>query len=155
MSKRQFKSQASSSRAASGAGFGGFGSISTGSTLSYLTELPNLSAITDANVVVGFKNLTKKDGTTKSKALEDLRVYVQAHPFEQRGGTEEAVLEAWVRHPCLGLVVYNRIVIKNLRSNSILVSLLIILVGFANFPITYNSSFSSQPGSGWRSTYRR
>jgi hypothetical protein len=100
MSKRQFKSQASSSRAASGAVFGGFGFTSTGSTLSYLTEPPNLSSITDANVVVGFKNLSKKDATTKSKALEDLRVYVQAHPFEQGGGTEEAVLEAWVRHPC-------------------------------------------------------
>src|SRR6266536_151887 len=107
MTKRQFRSQASSSRAASGAGFGGFGFTSTGSTLSYLTEPPNLSSITDANVVVGFKNLSKKDGTTKSKALEDLRAYVQAHPFEQGGGTEEAVLEAWVRHLCLGLVVYN------------------------------------------------
>jgi hypothetical protein len=95
MSKRQFKSQASSSRAVSGAGFGGF-STASGSTLSYLTEPPNLSSINDANVVVGFKNLSKKDGTTKAKALEDLRAYVQAHPFEQEGGTEEPILEAWV-----------------------------------------------------------
>lgn len=101
MSKRQFRSQASSSRAASGVGFGGFGSASTGSTLSYLVEPPNLSSISDANVVVGFKNLSKKDGTTKSKALEDLRIYVQAHPFEERGGPEEAILEAWVRLRCL------------------------------------------------------
>ena len=96
MSKRQFKSQASSSRAVSGAGFGGFGSASAGSTLSYLAEPPNLSSISDANVVVCFKNLSKKDGTTKSKALEDLRAYVQGHPFDQEGGTEEAILEAWV-----------------------------------------------------------
>jgi hypothetical protein len=98
MSKRQFKSQASSSRAVSGAGFGGFGSNSSGSTLSYLTEPPNLSSISDANVAICFKNLSKKDGTTKSKALEDLRAYVQTHPYEQDGGAEEAVLEAWVRY---------------------------------------------------------
>lgn len=103
MSKRQFKSQASSSRAASGVGFGGFGSASSSSTLSYLTEPPNLSALSDANVVVAFKNLSKKDGTTKSKALEDLRAYVQAHPFEQDGGVEDAVLEAWVSELCLAL----------------------------------------------------
>jgi hypothetical protein len=97
MSKRQFKSQASSSRAAVGAGFGGFGSSSTSSTLSYLTEPPNLSYINDANVAVAFKNLSKKDDTTKSKALEDLRTYVQAHPYEEDGGPQEAILEAWVR----------------------------------------------------------
>ncbi|KAL2061873.1 hypothetical protein VTL71DRAFT_7251 [Oculimacula yallundae] len=108
MSKRQFKSQASSSRVAAGAGFGGFGSASSGSTLSYLTEPPNLTAISDANVVVAFKNLSKKDGTTKSKALEDLRTYVQAHPFEQDGGVEDAVLEAWVKF-------YPRISIDNSR----------------------------------------
>jgi hypothetical protein len=97
MSKRQFKSQASSSRAASSAGFGGFGSASTGSTLSYLTEPPNLTAISDANVIVAFKNLSKKDATTKSKALEDLRTYVQGHPYEEARGIEEAILEAWVQ----------------------------------------------------------
>jgi hypothetical protein len=84
MSKRQFKLQASSSRAVSGAGFGGFGSSSTGSTLSYLSEPPNLS------------NISEKDGTTKAKALEDLRTHIQAHPYEQ-GGPEEPILEAWVR----------------------------------------------------------
>jgi hypothetical protein len=92
MSKRQFKSQASSSRAVTGAGFGGFGSSGSGSSLSYLTEPPNLSSISDPNVIVNFKNLSKKDGTTKSKALEDLIGSV-------REGTEpeEPVLEAWVR----------------------------------------------------------
>lgn len=108
MSKRQFKSQASSSRAISGTGFGGFGSSTSGSNLSYLAEPPNLSFISDANVAVCFKNLSKKDGTTKSKALEDLRAYVQAHPYEQGGGTEEAVLEAWVKF-------YPRISIDNSR----------------------------------------
>lgn len=96
MSKKAFKSHASSSRAASGvSAFGGFGSTSTG-TLSYLTEPPNISSITDPNVVVAFKNLSKKDPTTKSKALEDLKSYVQANPFEKDGGVEEPLLEAWV-----------------------------------------------------------
>lgn len=48
-------------------------------------------------MVVAFKNLSKKDGTTKSRALEDLRAYIQAHQFEDGGGPEEAILEAWVR----------------------------------------------------------
>lgn len=99
MSKRQFKSQASSSRAVfgNGAGFGGFGSGATRSTLSYLTEPPNLSSISDPNVVVAFKNLLKKDSTTKAKGLEDLRLHVLSSPKEQGGGVEQSILEAWVR----------------------------------------------------------
>jgi len=96
MSKKQFKSQASSSRAMGSNGFGAFSSSSPSSTLSYITSPPKLSEISDANVVVCYKNLTKKDSTTKSKGLEDLRAYVQAHPFEQDGGVEEAILDAWV-----------------------------------------------------------
>ena len=99
MSKRQFKSQASSSRAVFGnvAGFGGFGSGATRSTLSYLTEPPNLSSISDPNVVVAFKNLLKKDSTTKAKGLEDLRLHVLSSPHEKGGGVEQSILEAWVR----------------------------------------------------------
>ncbi|RFU30558.1 hypothetical protein B7463_g5769, partial [Scytalidium lignicola] len=97
MSKRQFKSHASSSRAAAGVGFGGFGFTSAAGSLSYLTAPPDLSNISDANVVVAFKNLLKKDSTTKSKALEDLKAYVQLHPYEQDGGVEEPVLDAWVQ----------------------------------------------------------
>lgn len=97
MSKRgAFKSQASSSRAAVAGGFGGFGSVATCNTLSYLAEPPNLSAITDPNVVVSFKNLSKKDGTTKTKGLEDLRTYVEAHPYTEGGGVEDPILDAWV-----------------------------------------------------------
>jgi E3 ubiquitin-protein ligase listerin len=98
MSKRQFKSQASSIRVDSSAGFSGFGSVFAGSILSYLSEPPSLSSITDANVVVAFKNLLKKDSTTKAKGLEDLRSYVQSHPYEQNGGVEQPILEAWVGH---------------------------------------------------------
>ena len=111
MSKRQFKSQASSTRASPGAVFGSFGASSASSALSYLTGPPNLSSISDANVIVEFKNLSKKDGTTKAKALEDLRDYVQAHPYEQDGGTEEPILEAWVGIKCPLYVCHNRIVI--------------------------------------------
>ncbi len=99
MSNRQFKSQASSSRAASGGGgFGGFGfgSASTGSVLSYLTPPPDLRTVSDSNVVVAFKNLSKKDATTKTKALEDLRQFVKSPPPEQGGGVETAILDAWV-----------------------------------------------------------
>lgn len=79
-------------------GFGGFTSNSTGSgSLSYLSEDPDLSSLSDPNIVVSFKNLLKKDTTTKSKALADLIQYTQAHPSEADGGVEEAVLEAWVR----------------------------------------------------------
>jgi hypothetical protein len=99
MNKRQSKSQASSSRAGNGASlrpaFGIFGSTSKRSTLSYLTPLPALSTIEDPSVVVFFKNLSKKDDTTKSKALEDLLHYVQGHPHEQ-GGTADPVLQTWV-----------------------------------------------------------
>ncbi|KAF7867460.1 uncharacterized protein EAF02_009651 [Botrytis sinoallii] len=108
MGKRQFKSQASSTRAstATGAGFG-FGFTTKATRLSYLTEPSNLSSISDANVILSFKNLSKKDATTKSKALEDLRTFVQNQPNEQ-GGTEEAILEAWVD-------AYPRISIDNSR----------------------------------------
>jgi hypothetical protein len=94
MSKRQFKTQASSSRAASGGFGGGFGTSAFGSTsslLSYVAEPPDLSLISDPHVVVDFKNLSKKDSTTKSKALEDLQKHVSSASH-----VEDAVLEAWV-----------------------------------------------------------
>lgn len=69
-----------------------------GSPLSYLSEPPSLSPITDANVVVAFKNLLKKDSTTKAKGLEDLRSFAQSHPYEHEGGVEQPILEAWVGH---------------------------------------------------------
>lgn len=95
--KKAFKPQASSARSFGGSGFGGgFGSTGFGvssSPLSWIGEPPDLSNISDPNVGVAFKNLTKKDSTTKAKALEELQQYVSA-PDQQ---IEEAVLEAWVR----------------------------------------------------------
>lgn len=98
MSKK-FKSSASSGRATPGAfGFGsisGFGS-SQSSVLSYIQEPPDYSAISDANVVVAFKNLSKRDSTTKSRALEDIQAFVAKSDTE----VEEGLLEAWVSRSC-------------------------------------------------------
>ncbi|KAF2807951.1 uncharacterized protein BDZ99DRAFT_420629 [Mytilinidion resinicola] len=99
MSKRQVKAQASSSRAASsafGSGFGAASAIAFGassSPLSYVSEPPDLSAISDPNVVVAFKNLSKKDSTTKAKALEDLQTYISS----VGGQVEDGILEAWIK----------------------------------------------------------
>lgn len=97
MSKRAAKSQASSARAASSAFGSGFGSSSTAfaassSPLAYVTEPPDLSSISNPNVVVYFRNLSKKDSTTKGRALEDLQAYI----LSLQEPVEEAVLEAWV-----------------------------------------------------------
>ncbi|MCJ1275322.1 hypothetical protein MMC21_003124 [Puttea exsequens] len=107
MSKKPFRSQASSSRAVSGGftaqsgtAFGSsLGSSSLGavasSPLSYVYEPPDLSGFSEPNLGVAFKNLQKKDGTTKAKALEDLQAYV-ASLTKGKGGLEDAVLGAWV-----------------------------------------------------------
>ncbi|KAF2772540.1 hypothetical protein EJ03DRAFT_187282 [Teratosphaeria nubilosa] len=96
MSKKPFKSQASSGRVGGG-GFGGFGSSGFGSTqsssLSYIQEPPDYSSISNANLVVSLKNLSKKDSTTKAKALEDIQAYVSSSDIE----VEEGLLEAWVK----------------------------------------------------------
>ena len=103
MSKKQFKNQASSSRAASGlftAANGAFGSSTQGggtfgavssSPLSYVYEPPDLTSISEPNIIVAFKNLQKKDSTTKAKALEDLLESVSSYE-----SYEDAVLDAWV-----------------------------------------------------------
>jgi E3 ubiquitin-protein ligase listerin len=102
MSKRAFKSQASSARAASSA-FGSsplaFGAPqvafqTAASHLSYITEQPDLSGISNPQVVVAFKNLGKKDRTTKAKALEELQEHLSAAVAQNV--VETAVLEAWV-----------------------------------------------------------
>lgn len=104
MSSKKFRSQASSARAASSAfgpsSFGGFGSSTAfqtaASPLSYVTELPDLSAISEPRVVVSFKNLSKKDSVTKAKALEELQDYLSE---AAESGVENAILEAWVGLP--------------------------------------------------------
>jgi E3 ubiquitin-protein ligase listerin len=63
------------------------------STLSYFADLPNISSISNPHVVVFFRNLFKKDSTTKARALEDLQTYLGEHPQD----IEDPVLDAWVR----------------------------------------------------------
>ncbi|CAJ2514030.1 Uu.00g021490.m01.CDS01 [Anthostomella pinea] len=113
MSRKPGKSRAASSKAFTSFGTnsafgGGFSTSSSGANLSYLAEPPDFTSISDANVVVSLKNLQKKDATTKAKALEELVAYVQSHPYDQDGGTEEPILEAWVQ-------LYPRISIDNSR----------------------------------------
>ncbi|KAG9229306.1 hypothetical protein BJ875DRAFT_202556 [Amylocarpus encephaloides] len=108
MSKRQFKSQASSSRAVPESPFGRLNGTSIKSTLSYrAAEFPDLLSISDPNIVVAFKNLSKADGTTKTKALDLLGEYAAQHPNEH-GGVEDSILEAWVK-------LYPRLSINNHR----------------------------------------
>ncbi|KAK5048652.1 hypothetical protein LTR84_005743 [Exophiala bonariae] len=102
MSKK-FKSHASSARAASASAaaaafgsssssFGFGGSFQTApSSLSYITEFPDLSSISDPNVIVSLRNLGKKDSTTKSKALEELQEYITSAQVVESG-----LLDAWV-----------------------------------------------------------
>lgn len=82
-----------------GPAFGQPSALSTRSisSLSYISEPPSLTSISDPNVVVSFKNLLKKDPTTKARALEDLIAHAQTRPYEaDHGGVEEPILEVWV-----------------------------------------------------------
>ncbi|KAI0477955.1 hypothetical protein F4859DRAFT_43090 [Xylaria cf. heliscus] len=111
MSRKPGKARAASSKAVPGIGaatFGSFASAASGTNLSYLAEPPDVSSVSNANVVVSLKNLQKKDATTKAKALEDLLAHAQTHPYDQDGGVEEPVLEAWVQ-------LYPRVSIDNSR----------------------------------------
>lgn len=110
MSKRTAKAQASSARAATTSSFGAFGSASAAfsastSPLSYVTEPPDLSAISDPNVIVYFRNLSKKDSTTKAKALEDIQSYLSS----LQEPVEEGLLEAWIK-------IYPRTSIDNAKA---------------------------------------
>ena len=116
MSKKAYKSQASSSRAVNGAfggtsngrtldgGFGsaGFGAASA-SPLSYVYEPPDLSGLAEPNIIVAFKNVQKKDSTTKVRALEDLQAYVDNHANKE--DLDEAFLKAWVGPPKRACVI--------------------------------------------------
>ncbi|KAJ5578378.1 uncharacterized protein N7459_007342 [Penicillium hispanicum] len=100
MSKK-FKSQASSSRAAAG-GFGSFGGFSgvfgnsgrEPSSLTYIAEPPDLSRISDQQVVIAFKNLLKKDDITRTKALDELKEHI-ASIEASKGTLDDGFLEAW------------------------------------------------------------
>ncbi|ODA81059.1 hypothetical protein RJ55_04021 [Drechmeria coniospora] len=90
--------------AGTGAGIGAFG----GTSLSYLAQPPSFAAVSDPHVVVSFKNILKKDSTTKTKGLEDLLQHVLSHPYDDTGGVDEAVLDIWTQ-------LYPRLSIDNAR----------------------------------------
>ena len=105
--KKSFKSQASAANAraasaalgASSSPFGFASSSSNGfqaapSSLSYISEQPDLSIISDANLVVTLRNLGKKDSTTKAKALEELQEYVSSTASAEV--LDAGLLEAWI-----------------------------------------------------------
>jgi hypothetical protein len=89
--KGQFKAQARSASAWSTGFDTAAGFSNANSALSYLAELPDLSSISDPNIVVAFKNLSKKDSVTKGKALEDLQALLSSEDSQ----IEDAILEAW------------------------------------------------------------
>ncbi|KAL4876265.1 hypothetical protein BJY04DRAFT_143573 [Aspergillus karnatakaensis] len=112
MSKK-FKSQASSSRAAAG-NFGGFGGFSSDqgrelSSLTYVAEPPDLSRISEPQLAIAFKNFAKKDGVTRTKALDDIRSYVSG--VEANGGTlDDGFLEAWINiYPRASIDLHRRV----------------------------------------------
>ncbi|KAL2170259.1 hypothetical protein VTG60DRAFT_5035 [Thermothelomyces hinnuleus] len=80
------------SKVAHGGRFGGFRSSST--SLSYLAPPPDFTGIPH-EVVVAYKNLTKKDSTTKEKALQDILVYVQTLGAEGRV-PDEPVIDVYI-----------------------------------------------------------
>ena len=111
MSKKSYKSQASSSRASASTfgtqvGSNSIGTLGASSTLgaltssplSYVYEPPDLSTISEPTVVVILKNLQKKDAVTKFKALEELQAHVLLAGTEE-SRVEESILEAWVCFP--------------------------------------------------------
>ena len=125
MSKKAFKSQASSARAFAGSSAVGndllgtslpsrpFGTGSS-SALSYVFEPPDLSDV-DPNLAVIYKSLQKKDSTTKVKALEDLKAYVSQSKLDvEDQKARDDLVEPWVGmsplrpplSPCVSLPWY-------------------------------------------------
>ncbi|KAF8849447.1 hypothetical protein BDZ45DRAFT_732224 [Acephala macrosclerotiorum] len=87
----------------------GFGAAdSSTSRLSFSNPPPNLAQISDSNLVVSFKSLSKKNDTTLAKALDDILAFVKTHPDEEGGGIEDAVIKAWSE-------LYPRLSINNSR----------------------------------------
>lgn len=74
----------------------GFASAAPPSQLSHVYEPPDLSTISDPATVVAWKNLQKRDGVTKEKALDELLAHVDRIEGEKQG-LDDGFLEAWVR----------------------------------------------------------
>ncbi|KAI9892151.1 MAG: hypothetical protein M1814_001857 [Vezdaea aestivalis] len=66
------------------------------STLSYLFETPDLVKLSNPKVGVAFKNLSKKDSTTKYKALEELQSQVFSTSVDE--SFDDGVLAIWAKY---------------------------------------------------------
>lgn len=85
-------------------GSGGFGAFSSSTaSLSYVAPPPDLSSVPQ-DVIVPFKNLLKRDSTTKSKALEELLACVK----KSDEPVDDSVIDVWAQ-------LYPRIAIDNNR----------------------------------------
>jgi E3 ubiquitin-protein ligase listerin len=71
-----------------------FGFAKSVSPLSYLAELPDTSTISNPSTVVIFKNLFKKDSTTKTRALEELTSTLSALQKKDEP-LEDAIVQVW------------------------------------------------------------
>ena len=70
--------------------------------MTYVAEPPDLSQVSEPQLVIAFKNFLKKDEVTRTKSLDDLKDYIST--VEARGGTlDDGFLEAWV---CLHFASY-------------------------------------------------
>jgi len=93
------KAQARSSRAVENvtpgqlAVFGKFGTAT--SPFSYLEGFPDPSSISNPQTIVIFKNLAKKDSTTKARALEDLQNTL-SDILSSKQELEDAIVAVWV-----------------------------------------------------------
>ena len=133
----------------SSVGASAFGAVPS-SPLSYVYEPPDLSGFSDPNIGVAFKNLQKKDGTTKAKALEDLQNHVTSLGAET-GGVEEAVLMAWVGHPQTNVLLSSSILTSH-RPRCIPAHRLIYLVAYASLLILCKGNCVYPVANEWRDT---
>lgn len=98
MKAEKHKSQAQASKAGSFGAFGtsehnAFGRAS--SSISYLAEQPDFTTFSNPNVIVSFKNLAKRDSTTRTKAVEEIQSHVSKLRDEDLE-LEDSLMEAWV-----------------------------------------------------------
>ena len=133
MSKRPYKVQASSTRVAFGtpsllqnvSATSSVGQGSHASQLSYLVEPPSVDQVSDSRLVVLLKNLSKRDGTTKAKALDDILGHIASSKIE----TDDSVVEAWVGFEFVSLDARNN---RHIRQNCMLVYPLTSTAEFVN-----------------------
>ncbi|KAI5950862.1 hypothetical protein KGF54_003936 [Candida jiufengensis] len=74
--------------------------------LNYFTNQPDISTISNSDLTVIFKSLTKKDPKTKEKALNDLLSFVNEQNLNE---FDEATLDCWVQ-------LYPKVAIDNSKT---------------------------------------